>query len=90
MPPLRVLVALLLGAVLARISDRRQWRRAEASLSEAATLWGDRLRDQDAREDRMALLAERQLTVAARQLYLGRVSLFVAMVALLLAAREAL
>jgi hypothetical protein len=81
MPPLRLLLAILAGALVARWRDAREWRDAEASIDEAARLWGQRLVEQDAREDRMVGLAERQVRLGWLSLGVALVSLTVAVVA---------
>ena len=80
MLPLRVVAGLLAVALLARWRNERAWADAERSLAQAADLWAERLRQQDAREDRMVGLAARQVRLGWIALGVAGASLMVALV----------
>ncbi|MBB4661573.1 hypothetical protein [Conexibacter arvalis] len=69
---------IILGLAMAQRVNAKAWDEANRSVQEAATLYGERLREQDRQQERMMMLA-------ARQVRLGWLALFVAVGSLLLA-----
>lgn len=76
------LTGLLLGGLIRNQIDDRAWQKADASVNEAADLWGQRLREGDQREERMLRLAERQVRLGWLSLGVAVASATVAVVAL--------
>lgn len=77
--PLRLIVPPFIGVVLGSWRNWRESQKAQGSLNEAARLWGERLREQDRREDAL-------LELAKRQVRLGWLTLFAAVASVLVAA----
>jgi hypothetical protein len=79
--PLRYSLAAIVALIVTMRRNKREWAKAEASLHEAAQLWGKRLREQDRREDDMLALAQRQVRLGWISLGVAMISLAVAVIA---------